>query len=414
MLREVWLSFVSGCLDVRKTGGFRALAKASDAGLMVGAFGALALALWLYVVFGSDTLGAIPLSSMDVHADFDTFWRSAQALWEGRDIYDTGAWMGNLVPPFWTLLISPLGLLDPLAAYRFFVLITLLMGVGYLAWMADELRLRAGWTAVGVGMLLISAPLLDTLRLGQIYPVLALGLVAAWVSDRHDRPLLSGCALGLVVAVKPSLAPVLLWPVVRRRWGMLGASFASGAAATLVGLVVAGPQATIDWLGLLGESEPVGYWENVSLPAAAVQLFSENEVIEPVVTLPWAVPAAYVLGVGIVVLTAAKARRDPQMGFWALVAASLLLSPIAWYRYLVLLGPGILLLLRRGSVAPALLLLALQFIPRDWYLLFWSYWDTVVASLGLMLYFYILVAHWLAFLPADKKEPASAPEPRRS
>jgi hypothetical protein len=195
---------------------------------------------------------------------------------------------------------------------------------------------------------------------------------------------------------------------------MLGASLASGAIATLVGLVVAGPQATFDWLRLLGQSEPVGYWENASLPAAAVQLFTENEMVEPIVTLPWAVPVAYVVGVGIVVLTALKARRDPQMGLWALVAASLLLSPIAWYRYLVLLGPGILLLFRRGSVALALLLLALQFIPRDWYMLFSPYRDTVVAALGLMLYLYILVAHWLAFLPSAKKEPVSAPEPDRS
>jgi alpha-1,2-mannosyltransferase/arabinofuranan 3-O-arabinosyltransferase len=240
-----------------------------------------------------------------------------------------------------------------------------------------------------------------------------LGLVAAWVADRRNKPLLSGGALGLVVAVKPSLAPVLLWPLVRRRWGMLGASVASGAAATLVGLIVAGPQATLDWLGLLADSEPVGYWENASLPAAAVQLFTENEVVEPIVTLPWAVPVAYALGLGIVVLTAVRVRRDPEMGFWALVAASLLLSPIAWYRYLVLLGPGILLLFRRGSVAPALLLLALQFIPRDWYALFWPYWGTVVAALGLMLYVYILLAHWFAFLPTPEEEPTPAPEPGR-
>jgi alpha-1,2-mannosyltransferase len=286
------------------------------------------------------------------------------------------------------------------------------MSVGSLVWMAYELRLRAVWTILGVGMLLLSSPLLDTLRLGQIYSVLTLGLVAAWVADRHNKPLLSGCALGLVVAVKPSLAPVLLWPLVRRRWGMLGASFASGAAATLVGLIVAGPEATLDWLRLMASVPSDWYWENASLPGAAARLFSENGYVEPVAMLPWAVTVAQVLGGGIVVLTAARTRRDPEMGLWALVAASLLVSPIAWFRYLVLLGPGILLLLARGSAAPVFLLLALQFIPsREWAAI-WQ--DTTAAALALTLYLYILVAYWLALLPTVREEPARTPEPHRS
>ncbi|MDQ3922682.1 MAG: DUF2029 domain-containing protein, partial [Actinomycetota bacterium] len=278
--------------------------------------------------------------------------------------------------------------------------------------MADELRLRAGWTAVGVGVLLLSSPLLDTLRLGQIYPILTLGLVAAWVADRRNKPLLSGCALGLVVAVKPSLAPVLLWPLVRRRWSMLGASFVSGATATLVGLIVTGPEATLDWLRILSSVRLDGFWENASLPSAATRLFKGNQYVEPIATLPWAVPAAYVLGLGIVVLTAVKVRRDPEMGLWALVAASLLVSSITWYRYLVLLEPGILLLLARGRVAPALLLLALQLIPREWSLLWPS--GHAAESLALTIYLYVLAAHWLALLPTGREKPAKAPEPRCS
>ena len=398
---------------MRKTGGFRVLARVPDAVLVVGAFGALAVALWLYANFGSASLYGIFNDTMYVHTDFDTFWRSAAALWEGKNIYDTGAWLSNMGPPFWTLLISPLGLLEPLTAYRSFVLITLLINVGSLLWMAYELRLRALWTVVGVGMLLLSSPLLDTLRLGQVYPVLTLGLVAAWVADRRDKPLLSGCALGLVVAVKPSLAPVLLWPLVRRRWGMFGAAFASGAAATLVGLAVAGPEATLDWIRILTSVQQDGYWENASLPAAATRLFTENQYFEPVAALPWMGPATQILGVGIVILTAVKIRRDPEICFWALVAASLLISPIAWYRYLVLLGPGILLLLARGSVAPALLILTLQFIPREWSAL-WQNAQTAAAALALTIYFYILVACWLALLPTAREEPAQDPEPRRS
>ena len=379
-----------------------------DAALISVAFCVLVLALWLDVRFVSGILERISTGAMYIHADFDTFWRSAVALLEGRDVYDTGARLENLNPPFWILLISPLGLLEPLLAYRIFALITLVITVGCLVWIAEEVRLRSPWAVVGAVMLLLSSPLLATLALGQIYPILALGLVAAWVADRRGRPVLSGTSLGLVVALKPSLAPVLLWPLVRLRWGAFGAALASGAAATLVGVVVMGPGATLDWLRLLSGRSPSPYWDNASLPGAAARLFTENEFSAHIATLPWTIPVAYVLGFGAIAITTARvARQRSEVALWALVAASLLASPIAWHNYLVLLGPAILLLLARGWVAPAFLLLALQSIPAQWPLL-WSERGTVVASLALTLYCYILITHWLVLLSAGK-EPTGSP-----
>jgi len=196
-----------------------------------------------------------------------------------------------------------------------------------------------------------------------MYPLLSLGLVAAWVADRRGRPTVSGVSLGLIVAVKPQLAPVLLWPLVRRRWRAFGVALLSGVMATLVAMVVAGPGALLDWLRYVSNRRPDGYWDNNTLPGAAARLFRENEFVEPIAYLPWVEPVAYVLGFGVVIFTAVKVRRAPEAGLWALVAASLLASPIAWHNYLVLLGPGILLLMGRGRVALALLLLALQFVP---------------------------------------------------
>jgi alpha-1,2-mannosyltransferase/arabinofuranan 3-O-arabinosyltransferase len=365
--------------------------------LVVSAVGVLLLSVGINVSLGAGTLERISTDSMDVHADFDTFWRSADAMWEGRDIYEAGARLVNLNPPFWTVLLAPFGLMEPLTAYRVFVLVSVFTTIGYLAWMADELRLRAGPTALAVGLLLLSSPLLATLALGQMYPVLALGLVAAWVFDRRDNPTLSGVALGLTVALKPSLAPIVLWPLVRRRWRALLATVAAGAAGTLVGAVVLGPRTTLDWFGILLRSPLSAYWDNASLPSSAARMFTENEFAEPIATLPWMVPLAYAAGVGIIILTAVKVRHDPEAGLWALTAASLLASPIAWHNYLVLLAPGILLLVARGHGAVALMLLALQLIPPQWPLL-WQGEDTALATLALTLYLFILFAHWISFL----------------
>ena len=382
-----------------------------DAVLITAAVWVLALALWLDVRFMGGILGRISTDTMAIHGDFDTFWRSARAFWEGRDVYATGAELENLNPPLWVLLISLLGLLEPLVAYRFFVMITLFVTVGYLAWVAGELRLRPAWAVVGGVMLLLSSPMLATLALGQIYPFLALGLVAAWISDRRGRHTVSGVALGLVVALKPSLVPVLLWPLVRRRWRTVVTAVAAGVVATVIGAVVVGFEVTLDWLELLSGSSASAYWDNASLPAAAARLFTDNPYARHVAVLPWTVPVAYALGIAAVAVTAWRVRGGAEVGLWALVAASLLVSPIAWHNYLVLLGPGILLLLARGWVAPAFLLLSLQAIPGQWVLL-WNEQGTVAATLALTLYLYILILHWLVLLFAVK-EPAGVPEPAK-
>jgi alpha-1,2-mannosyltransferase len=377
--------------------------------LAVTAFGVLLVALGLDVHFGPSILETISTDWIRAHVDFNTFWHSASALWKGEAIYDTGAEAENRNPPFWTVLISPLGLLEPLVAYRIFFMITLIITVGYLVWMAHEVRVRSPLAIVGTVMLLFSSPLLKTLALGQIYPILALGLVAAWVADRRDRPVLCGASLGLVVALKPSLAPVLLWPLVRRRWKTLVAALVSAAAATLVGALVVGSGATLDWLRLLSNDTINPFWDNASLPSSAARLFTENEFARPIATLPWMVPVAYLLGIGIIAFTAARVLHGPEVGMWALVAASLLASPIAWHNYLVLLGPGVLLLLAKGWVAPSFLLLALQSIPPYWPIL-WTGNDTIVATMALTLYLYILVAHWLALTLAAGKQPAGTLE----
>src|SRR4028118_2091712 len=189
---------MSGCGSLLSTGrsAVRGGARVRDAVLYTAAFWIFVAALWMDVRYLGGALGRISTSSMRVHEDFDSFWLSAQALLEGGDIYDTGARLVNLNPPVWTVLISPLGLMEAIDAYRLFVLLCVLVAVGYLAWTAEELEWRPAWAVVGAGLLLLSSPLTSTLALGQVYPVLALGLVAAWILDRRGAPWAAGGAPG--------------------------------------------------------------------------------------------------------------------------------------------------------------------------------------------------------------------------
>src|SRR5829696_1069854 len=175
-----------------------------DGFLMAIALGIIGMSSWLHARFQFFfPLEVITDPSMIAHLDFDVFLHSARALWEGGVVYSEHRGNINANPPVWTVLVAPLALLEPTTAYRIFVLITILAGVGYVAWMADELGLRPAWTVVGAAMLFFSHPFMRTLSFGQVYPLLAFGLVTAWVNDRRDKTITSGVALGLVLAVKP-------------------------------------------------------------------------------------------------------------------------------------------------------------------------------------------------------------------
>lgn len=124
-----------------------------------------------------------------------------------------------------------------------------------------------------------------------------------------------------------------------------------------------------------------------------------------------AVPVSQVVGLALISLTAllvwGLTRRYPgaeqPYALWALVATSLLASPIAWHNYLLLLAPGILLLAVTGHGPLAFLLVALQMIPPQWPQLFEGAGAAQTAT-ALTLYTYILLGHWLAFLQRSRPQ----------
>ena len=206
----------------------------------------------------------------------------------------------------------------------------------------------------------------------------------------------------------------MLWPLVRRRWGALGAAVVSGAAATLAGVIVVGWDAAVGWVDLMLGTTANPYWDNASLPAAAARLFTEHEYGEPVAMLPGLVSVFGLAGVALVLVTAYRARRGSERGLWALAAAALLASPIAWHNYLLLLAPGVLLLLGRGRAGVGAVLITLQLIPPQWPLL-WQENEPAaqtagptLAALALSLYLFILLTHWAAFFTTSGEDPVEA------
>jgi arabinofuranan 3-O-arabinosyltransferase len=361
--------------------------------------------VWLDVLYPPLPV-MIPTSDMyEVHVDFDTFWQSAVSLVHGGDIYVTPAKLTNLNPPLLTVLLVPFAWLDPLTAYRIWVGLCLVMVLGSLLLVARELRLRPLATGLALAAVIASSPLHGTLVLGQIYPILLVGLVAGWLAERRGHPLLAAVLFGITVALKPSLAPVLLLFAAQRRWASLRAGVASAVVASLVGVAICGPTSGLAWLHIAFSSPVPDTVDNASLPGLAVRLG-----LPPTLGL---VAGLVVLGGTLVVLGRHRDRVDPAgTAVWAVLAAGLLLSPIAWHNYLMLLWPGVLLLITLGRGAAATAMLAVVVVPVAWN-------AAVVPAFatGRSLYFAILVGYWAVLLRSavsagpssgSSDEPASA------
>lgn len=342
---------------------------------------AVILAGWLFVRFGSGNLVRLATPDMRWHVDFDTFWRSAVALRDGTDLYRTGARLPNLNPPLLSVLFAPLASVDVLSAYRAMVLVTLALMVGSVVAVAEQVGARTGVAMLAVVALLVSSPLHGTLALGQIYGLLTALLTTAWLAERRGWHRWSGVALGLLVAMKPSLLPVLAWPLLRRRWDTLGASMATGAAATLVGLLAGGWSATWEWLRLLAAKGADPFLDNDSLAGLAVRF-------------GWPAWPGYLVASVLLAITLVRARRRPEYALWAVTAAALLLAPIAWNNYLVLLAPSVPLLLARGRWSAALPVQALPMIGIEWSTLLTG-GDTMLNRLGMSLYCGMLLTYWV-------------------
>lgn len=360
---------------------------------VVVALGAVALAVGLTVAHPNGLLTLLPSTDMrELHVDFDTFWHSAVALTQGADIYDTTAKLRNLNPPLLSLVLAPLAGLDPLLAYRVFAAFTLVLVLAAVVVVCRELRLGWGWTVGATVAMALSSPLHGTLVLGQIYGVLLALLVAGWLCERRGHPRAAGVCYGVAVALKPSLAPVLLLPLAQRRWPAFWAGVVGAGAATVVGALAAGPSSALEWLRI-GFSEPVpDVLDNAALPGFLLRL-----------GLPSAIGTVlgFVALVGTLVWIHRRGADPAGTAPFAVIAAGLLMSPISWHNYLLLLWPGILVAVAGGLVREwALALFALPLIPVSWGELWTD--GNPWTPLGRGLYTAILAAYWITLLRSTR------------
>lgn len=192
-----------------------------------------------------------------------------------------------------------------------------------------------------LGLCLTFYPLLKAYTLGQIQVwVDAVFAIAVWMWSRN-RQLSAGFLVGVICLIKPPLAPLAVWGVVRRQW-----RFAAGVIiVTVLGLSLSlatyGVSSHLSYLralafiGTRGET----YYPNQSVNGLLNRWFLNGDVLEfdDFAFSPFHPVVAWGTMVGSLLLYAAAlvvpmrlARRDRTVDFAVMTLTATIASPIAW------------------------------------------------------------------------------------
>jgi len=255
----------------------------------------------------------------------------------------------NAHPPGAVLLALPFAQLDYPHAHLLWNVVTFSFFLGGIAVVIRELAIPFGWPSLFPALiLLLGNAVLNQLYQGQLNCLLAGLIVSAWLADRHGKPGLAGCAIGLAGAAKLYPLFLLLYFGASRRWSGLIAGIVTFVASNGVAVALFGKGAFHDYFevvmpAIAGQFQ--SSWINLSANGFWHRLVGTEPLRDwlgsaTAIRAGWV--AAGICAVAITTLVAAAgwhavSRLDRDRA-WALsIVGMLLVSPITWSHYFLLL-----------------------------------------------------------------------------
>jgi alpha-1,2-mannosyltransferase len=326
--------------------------------------------------------------------DFFQEWASARNYFTGLPIYmdmpsaverylgyrvDPSAGLTiahNAHPPTSILLALPFATLDYPDATLAWNLVSLACFAVSLFLVGRELHIPfVAWSVLPlVTLLLLCAPFRQQVNQGQLNLVLLLLLTGTWVLERRGRPAWAGALLGMAMAIKLFPGFLLVYFAVKRQWKALAAAVATFLAVTALTAALLGPGAYRDYIAEVLPSlrQFQGGWNNASLVGLSTKLFAPPAVDMEVLATPPPEPppgdernlvtdrmpvfltrplwrsqplawsCALFLCAGVAILVAwlvhqAQSRPECDHAFGLALIGMLLVSPVAWDHYFLLL-----------------------------------------------------------------------------
>jgi hypothetical protein len=254
----------------------------------------------------------------------------------------------NAHPPTSVLLALPFAFLDHSDAFLAWALLSLAALALSLWIVVRQLGIRfTAWSLLPlVTLLLICSPFRQHMNQGQINLILLPLITGAWAAERSGRPGWAGVFLGLATAIKLFPGFLFVYYLLRGRWKVLWAGALSFLAVTGLTVAVLGVgtyhEYVVNVLPEVGHFRD--FWLNASLPGLWSKLFDapHNDEI-PLMHSPeleaalTALSCLAVLAVFTWVVWRARSPAEYDVTFGLALVAMLLVSPITWDHYFLLL-----------------------------------------------------------------------------
>jgi hypothetical protein len=283
--------------------------------------------------------------------DIDVFLRAGRDLAHGAPVYPTvgtsAVYSGfAFVYPYFAAL--PFALLAPLSFPLASILFFLLSAACVTA--ASMLHSERG--RLNALFVLCMASTITGLQLGSLSPLLFAGVALLW--HVRGRPALFLLAAP-VIAAKLFLAPLLIWLLLAGRVRAL--AWAAGAiVALLVAGFLLGPLAPAEYANLLSQLAAKEAGSGFGLIGAMTDAGLRMMAAQ-------AIAATIALGVFGAAFVRYRRTRDERLLFCAGIVGSLLLTPVLWSHYLVLLAACLLVFDARPRWMAALVLASWALSP---------------------------------------------------
>ena len=300
------------------------------------------------------------LAGWVVPPDLGIFVDAGDAILGGRtpyqDVDGIGHYLGYVYPPLLAFVMVPLAVLPPSVAASVWALMT----AGFVAWALWLLGVR-DWRCYPVALLWPFTR--EAIEYGAIGPLLLLLVAAVW--RFRDNAWGTATATAMAVAAKLFLWPLAIWLAVTGRLRAAVLSVAIGFGLVFI------PWAAIGFAGL-------GQYPALLDEVADQQDYRSYSVIAIVRSIggspALAQAVSFVIGIGLLVLMV-RAARDPddsprdrdRRALTFALAAALVLTPVVWPHYLVLLLAPVALARPRLSVLWLAVLAATVLYALDWY-----------------------------------------------
>lgn len=248
--------------------------------------------------------------------DFRSFYTAGGAVLDGQSPYPE-----YVYPPLTAIVTAPLSAV-PLGLAEAVVIVVLAVAVvGTLLALGVE-----DWRCYGICFLW--PPVIAAIQTGNITILLGLGAALAW--RYRDRALPCAVAIGVTLAAKFFLWPLVVFAAGARRYATAALACASGFLLLVLSWAALGFAGLSDYGDTLNRVQGTVEHDSYTAYVVALDLGAPAELARVI----W-----LGLGFGLLAAVVVLARRgDERSAFMLAVAASLALTPIVWLHYFALLA----------------------------------------------------------------------------